>query len=147
MEEDATALAEFKEKFKTGTFEINDHDVKLFLDALKEAVDGNADIQDLLQDMKEEGAVFRINFELTSEPYWAAWIRIEEGKFETGWFTLDDPTLRVMASKEVLVGLLKNEIPAMKAYSEGLVQIEGELVKAAPLGMIVSALGETMGLF
>ncbi len=145
--EHESAVAAFKEKYQSGEFEITDHDIGLFLDAVKEVVDNNEDIQALLQDMKEEGETFRINFELTSEPYWTACIEIADGKFETGWRCLEDPTIRVMASKEVLMGLLKNELPPLKAYSEGLITVEGQLIKAAALGMIVTALGETLGLF
>ena len=36
------------------------------------------------------------------------------------------------------MGLLKNELPPLKAYSEGLITVEGQLIKAAALGMIVT---------
>ena len=39
------------------------------------------------------------------------------------------------------MGLLKNQLPPLKAYSEGLITVEGELIKPATLGMIVTALG------
>lgn len=141
-----TALVTFKQKFKSGAFQINDDDVMLFLTAVKEIVDKNPDIQDLLQDMKAEGEGFRINLELTTEPFWTAYIKIEDGKFETGWRKLENPTIRVSASKEVLMGIVTNQVSALKAYSEKQVVIEGQLMKAAALVMIFSTIGEELGL-
>lgn len=137
----------FRNLYKSGSFQVKDEDIELFLEAVKECVNKDDDIQGLMQDMKDEGEVFRINLELTSPPFWTACIQIEDGKFETGWRKLDNPTLRIMADKEVLMGVVTNKASMLKAYSDGKIKIEGQLMKAAPLGMIISKVGEQLGLF
>ena len=136
------AKQEFIDKVAAKTIE--GKDILLFVSAIQEMADTNEDIQELLEDFKDEGENFRINFELPDTKRTAS-LLIEDGVLSAAKALLTEPMITVKMNEDVALGILKGTTGILQAYRENKLVAEGQLGKAAALGLLLNMAGDELG--
>ena len=134
-------LEEFKEKVENDTVE--GRDLFLCLEAIQEISETNPDIQDLLNDLKEENTNIVVN--IIVDEYMGALI-VEDGVLIIEEALAADPTATVQMEKQTAKDILRKDSTMQKAYSEKKISLEGELSKAAALLMLLNICGDELGI-
>ena len=134
-------LEEFKEKVENDTVE--GRDLFLCLEAIQEISETNPDIQDLLNDLKEENTNIVVN--IIVDEYMGALI-VEDGVLIIEEALAADPTATVQMEEQTAKDILRKDSTMQKAYSEKKISLEGELSKAAALLMLLNICGDELGI-
>ena len=74
--------------------------------------------------------VFQFSIEDGDDYY----IAINNGEFEIGNGTHDDPSVTLILSTETLVGIMTGETDGMQAFMAGQLRAEGDMMLATKLG-------------
>jgi putative sterol carrier protein len=136
------AKSEFLEKVNSKRIE--GKDILLFIQAVQEIADTNEDVKDMLADMKEEGENFKLNFILPDTGRTAS-LLIEDGRLVASKNLLEDPMIIVNMSEPVALEILKGSLGIAQAFQSGQIKAEGQLMKAAALGMLLNIAGDELG--
>jgi alkyl sulfatase BDS1-like metallo-beta-lactamase superfamily hydrolase len=136
------AKQEFLKKVKAGT--IAGKDIILFISAIQEVADDNNDLKEMLQDMKEEGESFKLNFLLPDTKRTAS-LKVEDGHLTASKSLLSDPQITVFMNEPVAIEILKGKIGVVEAFRQGKIKAEGQLSKAAALGFLLNIAGDELG--
>ena len=136
------SLSEFRVKLEEKTIE--GKDILLFANALQELATENEDIAELLADMAEEEENFRLNFILSDTKRQAS-VLIENGTLVASKNLLSDPTLVIEMEETTGIQILQGQLGIMQAYQQGKINAEGNLAKAAALGMLLNLAGDELG--
>ena len=123
---------------------VKGEDILLFVGAIQELSEENEDVKDLLEEMNEEGEDIELNFEITDAPYTAS-IAIAAGKIEAKETLLEAPILTIRMDQKTAIDILSQKASMMKAYQEGNIQIEGDLMQVAGLAILLNVLGDELG--
>ena len=131
---------EFLDKVKNGT--ISAQDLFLMLDVMEELSANNADIKELLEDLKDEDDII-INFKVNDKE---AAFMIIKGKLSVQRGLHPNPTVKITMDKPTALGILTHKISMMGAYKEGKIIAEGKLIKLAGLAILMNIVGDELGI-
>lgn len=131
---------EFLAKANSG--QLQGKDILLLLDVMQELADTNDDVKELLNDLKEENEPIKINFIVG--PYQGC-LSIVNGIFIAKRGLLDDPLVTIHADEQTARGILTRKIGMQKAYKEGKLKAEGNLMKLTSLAILLNILGDEIG--
>jgi putative sterol carrier protein len=118
-------------------------DLLLLLEVIKEIAATNSDLQELLNDLKEEGEPIKIAIEV--DQYKGSLV-IENGtvNFERG--LVPNPTVHANMTEETARAIMSKKLPMQKAFTEGKVKLVGNLGKAAALLLMLNVVNDELGL-
>jgi putative sterol carrier protein len=133
---------EFVDKVEAG--QIEGKDILLFVEAIQELSDTNEDIQELLEDLKDEGEDFLLNFILPDTGRTAS-LSIVDGVLKASKELIKNPMIVINMPEPIALGILKGEMGILTAFKNGDITAEGELTKAAALGLLLNMAGDELG--
>ncbi|MHA1341434.1 MAG: alkyl sulfatase C-terminal domain-containing protein [Promethearchaeota archaeon] len=138
-----TKKEEFLNKVKQGT--LKGRDLLIFVDAVQELADENEDVQELLEDLKEENENITLNFIVEDINISAAMI-IKNGILKTQHSVAENPDVVIKIPKESTAQqILEGKLSMLDAYKKGEIKAEGELSKAMGLGILMNIIGDELG--
>lgn len=87
---------------------------------------------------KAEGVNATIQFDLSGDNGGAYWLRIADGKAETGVGQSENPRMTLKAKADDFVGMLNGNMNPMQAFMTGKVKIQGDTGLAMKLMPLIS---------
>lgn len=133
-------------KSKIEKKDVSGKDIMLFLEAIQEISQDSEDIQDLLEDMKEEEEVIHLNLILTDLNNLTASLSIVDGVISIANEKSEPSTLDIITVEETAIKILCAELGIGKAYSEGLIQAKGNFTKVLGLAIILEKVSEELNI-
>jgi putative sterol carrier protein len=101
-------------------------------------------VADIIEQMKgkfnaEAAAGMENVFQFSIEDGEDYYISINNGDFEIGNGTHDDPSVTLIMTTETLVGIISGETDGMQAFMAGQLRAEGDMMLATKLGELFPA--------
>jgi putative sterol carrier protein len=87
---------------------------------------------------KVEGMDAAIQFELSGDAGGNYWLRIEDGKAQTGAGSVQDPKMTLRASAEDFSSMIKGGLNPMQAFMTGKIKIQGDTGLALKLMPLIN---------
>ena len=100
---------------------------------------GNEEIMEECEDMGDKSFLFKVDG--IEKDFW---LRIVDGKLETGSEPLDSPTLIYSLPVDVCVGILSGSEDSTAAYMQGKLKVEGSLSDATAFVSLLELIREEM---
>ena len=88
---------------------------------------------------KAEGVNATIQFDLSGDNGGAYWLRIADGKAESGAGQADSPRMTLKAKADDFVGMLTGAMNPMQAFMTGKVKIQGDTGLAMKLMPLINS--------
>ncbi len=76
---------------------------------------------------KAEGINVVIQFDLSGDNGGQYWVKIEDGKAESGDGTVDNPSMTLKASADDWYAVSTGQMNAMQAFMSGKIKIQGDM--------------------
>jgi putative sterol carrier protein len=131
-------------KAKTANGSLKGKDLPSVLDAIVEIVNNNKDSQELMADMAEEGDDVKINFIIPK--IGDQCLAIIGGQASHLTSKEPDATVTISTSADTAVAILSGKLDAFAAYNDKKLKLEGNLVKATALILLLQIVGDALGI-
>lgn len=135
-------IQDLKDKIENNT--LKGKDLPDVLDAIVEIVNNNKDSQELMADMAEEGDDVKINFIIPK--IGDQCLAIIGGQASHLLSKEPDATVTISTSADTAVAILSGKLDAFAAYGDKKLKLEGNLIKATALILLLQIVGDAFGI-